>query len=133
LHRNVQLSAQNTLRAKELIAVSAKKTGFVFYFDSYAIIASLPPDQRGHLLSFLCVYGDRLWREPDTDMEETLEQFPALTEEAKVCCRFLGQALQRDTRRWLDTIAARQRKKQEHTDDPLARRRQDFLDGKGIY
>ena len=36
------------------------KRGFVFYFDNYFVVEDLPPDQRGWLLSALCVYAERV-------------------------------------------------------------------------
>ena len=36
------------------------KRGFVFYFDNYFVVEDLPRDQRGWLLSALCVYAERV-------------------------------------------------------------------------
>ena len=40
--------------------MSNRKRGFVFYFDNILAVESLPPDQRGWLLSALCVYAERV-------------------------------------------------------------------------
>ena len=44
--------------------MSNRKRGFVFYFDNILAVESLPPDQRGWLLSALCSYADRVCRTP---------------------------------------------------------------------
>lgn len=77
------------------------KQGFVFYFDNCAALDSLPPEQRGLAFSALCRYADRVWRRPDTDLEEVLKDFPQLSECARLSCRFISGSILRDTRRWL--------------------------------
>lgn len=55
------------------------KRGFVFYFDNYFVVEDLPPDQRGWLLSALCVYAERVWRDPSVTMEEILDHYPQMS------------------------------------------------------
>lgn len=87
-----------------------EKKGFVFYFDNYPILEKLSPEQRGWLLSTLCVYADRLRREGEVDIGETLMLFPQLLPQTRVACEFIGATILRDTRRWLKQREARGRK-----------------------
>lgn len=77
------------------------KRGFVFYFDNYFVVEDLPPDQRGWLLSALCVYAERVWRDPSVTMEEILDHYPQMSGQTRIACGFLGAAVLRDTQRWL--------------------------------
>ena len=77
------------------------KTGFVFHFDNYPILISLPLEQRGLLITLLCSYADQVWRTPGLTLEELLPQFPQLSGEALVACRFMAASIARDTQRWL--------------------------------
>lgn len=77
------------------------KRGFVFYFDNYPTLTALPPEQRGWLLTVLMVYADRVWREPEVNLEEVMEGFPMLSPETRLACGFMGTNILRDTRKWL--------------------------------
>ena len=66
------------------------KRGFVFYFDNYFVVEDLPPDQRGWLLSALCVYAERVWRDPSVTMEEILDHYPQMSGQTRIACGFLG-------------------------------------------
>ena len=77
------------------------KSGFILYFDNYPALASLTMEQRGLLLTALFTYGDRLRRGTEDTLEEVLDQFPQLSNEAVMACRFMGAAILRDTQRWL--------------------------------
>ena len=77
------------------------KQSFVFYFDNCAALDCLPPEQRGLAFSALCRYADRVWRRPDTDLEEVFQDFPQLSECARLACRLISGSILRDTRRWL--------------------------------
>ena len=79
----------------------ANKSGFIFHFDNYPVLTSLPLEQRGLLITLLCVYADRVWRDPSVTLDEILDQFPQLSNEAVMACRFMGAAILRDTQRWL--------------------------------
>ncbi len=83
------------------------KRGFVFYFDNYFVVEDLPPDQRGWLLSALCVYAERVWRDPSVTMEEILDHYPQMSGQTRIACGFLGAAVLRDTQRWLSQRQAR--------------------------
>ena len=50
--------------------MSNRKRGFVFYFDNILAVDSLPPDQRGWLLSALCSYADRVWQDTSVGITE---------------------------------------------------------------
>ena len=89
------------------------KTGFLLYFDSYPAIAGLDAEQRGLLLSALYVYADRVWRDETVTLEEILEQFPAMSGQARTACSFMGAAIQRDTRKWLSQRELRTQRRQE--------------------
>ncbi len=78
-----------------------RNRGFVFYFDNYFVVEDLPPDQRGWLLSALCVYAERVWRDPSVTMEEILDHYPQMSGQTRIACGFLGAAVLRDTQRWL--------------------------------
>ena len=79
----------------------ASKRGFVFYFDSCPAMNSLPPDQRGWLISALCDYADRIWRDPTVTLEEILELYPDLSSQGEVALKLLASGVSRDTYRWL--------------------------------
>ncbi len=88
------------------------KTGFIFYFDNYPALLSLPLEQRGLIITLLCVYADRVWRDPAVLLDDILVQFPQLSEQAVVACRFMGASILRDTRRWLDQREYRLQRRQ---------------------
>ena len=89
------------------------KRGFLLYFDSYPALMELEAEQRGLLLSALYVYADRVWRDEGVTLEEILEQFPAMSGQARTACSFMGAAIQRDTRKWLSQREARTQRRQE--------------------
>ena len=78
-----------------------QKKSFLLYFDSYAMLAQLPPEQVGWLLFAVYRYADAVWRDVNYTIEETLELFPQLSEQAKVTFGYLASNLRRDTLRWL--------------------------------
>lgn len=78
-----------------------KKKSILIYFDNYPMVAALPLEQRGLLLTALMVYGERLSREEVT-LEEVMECFPMLSPEARLACGFMGTNILRDTQKWLD-------------------------------
>lgn len=78
------------------------KKSILIYFDNYPMLISLPPEQRGWLLTALMVYGDRLSREGPVAMEEVLEQFPQLSPEARAVYGFMGGNIRRDTEHWMN-------------------------------
>ena len=81
--------------------MSNRKRGFVFYFDNILAVESLPPDQRGWLLSALCSYADRVWQDTSVGIEEVLDLYPQMSQQASVACRFLAAGVLRDTQKWL--------------------------------
>ena len=90
------------------------KTGFVFYFDCYHTLTSLPPEQRGWLITALCVYAERVWRDGTVTAQEIAQQFPQLSQQAQVAYQFMTNAIWRDTQRWLQQRQARiQRRTQQ--------------------
>ena len=64
--------------------MSNRKRGFVFYFDNILAVESLPPDQRGWLLSALCSYADRVWQDTSVGIEEVLDLYPQMSQQG--CC-----------------------------------------------
>ena len=88
-----------------------RKRGFVLYFDNSVVLDRLPPEQRGWVLSALCCYADRVWRDPSITMEEILELYPALSEPARLVCGMIGTAILRDTQRWLHQQEARNQRR----------------------
>ena len=93
--------------------MSGPKKNFIFYLDNYPALVSLPLEQRGLLITALCVYADRVWRDPSITLEEIAEQFPKMTPEAVMSLRFMAGSVLRDTQRWLETVAAREQRKRE--------------------
>lgn len=84
------------------------KRNILIYLDNYPMVVSLPPEQRGWLLTILMVYGDRLSRDSATELEDVLDGFPQLTPEAKVVCGFMAGNILRDTQKWLSRQRGRQ-------------------------
>lgn len=93
--------------------MSKGKKGFVLYFDNYPMLNVLPPAERGWLLSALMVYADRVWRDSTVTMEEILDQFPQLSNEARMAGAFIGASICRDTGAWLARARYRDQKRQE--------------------
>ena len=89
-----------------------RKKGFIFYFDNYPILAALPMEQRGLLFSVLMVYADRVWQDTSLTLEEVMDAFPQLSQEARVACGFMASAIYRDTLTWLNRREFRQQRKQ---------------------
>ncbi len=79
--------------------MNAKKS-ILIYFDNYPMFVSLPPEQRGWVVTALMVYGSRLSQEEIT-LEEVMDQFLQLSPEARLVCGFMGANILRDTRKWL--------------------------------
>lgn len=93
--------------------MSGPKKNFIFYLDNYPALTALPMEQRGVLITALCVYADRVWRDPSFTQEEAMDQFPQMTGETAMSFRFMASSILRDTQRWLDTVAAREQRRQE--------------------
>ena len=68
------------------------KRGFVFYFDNYFVVEDLPPDQRGWLLSALCVYAERVWRATSVTMEAILAHYTQMYGQTRIACGLMGAA-----------------------------------------
>ena len=102
--------------------MSNRKRGFVFYFDNILAVESLPPDQRGWLLSALCAYADRVWQDTSVGIEEVLDLYPQLSQQASVACRFLAAGVLRDTQKWLAQQELRTRRREQQGRAPLAAR-----------
>lgn len=100
--------------------MSNPKHGFVFYFDNYPILLSLPPEQRGWLITALCVFADQVWRDPPAPAEAVLEQFPQLSPQAQVTYRFMAGAISRDTQRWLQQRDARIQRRQQQAAEAVS-------------
>ena len=101
MHGNVPLSPPFSVRSKEGCGLENAKRGFVFYFDNYFVVEDLPPDQRGWLLSALCVYAERV------------DHYPQMSGQTRIACGFLGAAVLRDTQRWLSQRQARALRRQQ--------------------
>ena len=101
--------------------MSTIKRGFVFYFDNCVTMEALPPDQRGWLLSALCAYADRVWRDETVTREEILDLYPQLSQEAQIAFQFLGQGILRDTQRWLHQQKVRSQRRQQGSAVPPQR------------
>ena len=90
-----------------------KKTSFLLYFDNYPMLAALPPEQRGWLITALYLYADRLRRGEEIGMEEVLEAFPQMSEPAQMACSCMGSSILRDTRRWFSQRAVRSQRREQ--------------------
>lgn len=100
--RECETKAPFFAMVKEMIVLTNEKKGFIFYFDNYPTLSSLSMEQRGLLFSALTVYADRVWRDTSVSMEEVLDGFPQLSQEARVACGLMGSAIYRDTLTWLN-------------------------------
>lgn len=107
--------------------MQTEKNGFVFYFDNLPILMSLPPDQRGWVIAALCRYAQEIWQNPDFPVEQAMGEFPALSGEGEVACRFMGAAVLRDTRRWLHQRDYRMQRRQSQEGQPSAPARKKAL------
>lgn len=87
-----------------------EKKSFVLYYDSYPLLALLPPEQRGHLISAVFQFAMGASQSPPVSQEDILAQFPALTPEARMCFHALAATVSRDTRTWQNKQAARMRR-----------------------
>ena len=72
-----------------------------------------PRTSGGWLLSALCVYAERVWRDPSVTMEEILDHYPQMSGQTRIACGFLGAAVLRDTQRWLSQRQARALRRQQ--------------------
>jgi len=93
--------------------MSSGKKSFVLYFDSYPMIARLPPEQRGALLSALFEYALASAKAP-CEFQQTLRNHPEMTGETGMAFAFLAENIRRDTEKWREkqaryTRAARER------------------------
>ena len=93
--------------------MSNAKKSFIFYFDDYPILSALPMEQRGLLFSALVNYASRVWQDPSLTMEEVMDSFPKLSQEARLACAFIGKSILRDAEAWLEKRSYRQGKKGE--------------------
>ncbi len=78
-----------------------QKNSFLLYLDNYPVLMTLPPEQRGWLLTALYVYAQRLSREEQADMTQIMEEFPQMTEQTQVAFGFMAGNICRDTQKWL--------------------------------
>lgn len=100
--------------------MSNAKRGFVFYFDLCPMVDALPPDQRGWLLSALCTYADRVWRDLTVIPEEISRLYPQLSQQTLMAFRFLASVVLRDTQKWLNQREARAQRRQQQGRGPAA-------------
>lgn len=100
--------------------MSNAKRGFVFYFDLCPMVDALPPDQRGWLLSALCAYADRVWRDPAIAPEEIEELYPQCSPQTQMAFRFLASVILRDTKKWLDRRDALSQRRTQRGQAPAA-------------
>lgn len=92
--------------------MQTEKTGFVFYFDNLPILMSLPSDQWGRVVAALCRYAQEVWQDPDFPLERAMAEFPGLSGEGEMACRFMGASVLRDTKRWLHQRDYRMQRRQ---------------------
>lgn len=112
---------------KEMIAMALPKKSFLLYFDNYPMLVSLPPEQRGWVVTALMVFADRVWRDSSITLEEIMEQFPQMSSESRLVCGFMGGNILRDTQRWLSRQQRQEaQKKGSSVPDPEARVKADM-------
>ncbi len=104
--------------------MQTEKNGFVFYFDNLPILMSLPSEQRGWVIAALCRYAQEVWQNPDFPVEQAMGEFPALSGEGEVACRFMGAAVLRDTKRWLHQRDYRMQRRQHQLEASAPARKQ---------
>ena len=89
------------------------KKGFLLYFDNAPMLLSLPPEQRGWLLTAVFDYAQRIARDPGADIPQVLEGYPQLTPQAQTACFSVCLNIARDTQRWQNRQQAALRRRQE--------------------
>lgn len=77
-----------------------EKKSFVLHFDAYPLLAMLPLEQRGLLLSAVYTYAMQVAQEPEASTEDVLRQFPQMTADTRMACGFICNAIRRDTGVW---------------------------------
>ena len=80
--------------------MAAEKKGFVLYFDACDGVMTLPPEQRGWLLSAVCDFAKACAGDPGASFQATVEKFTEMRPETVMACRFLCDTIQRDTGKW---------------------------------
>lgn len=90
-----------------------QKLSFVLYFDNAPMLLSLPPEQRGWLLTAVFDYAQRIAQDPTADIPQVLEGYPQLTPQAQTACFSVCLNIARDTRRWQGRQQAALRRRQE--------------------
>jgi len=81
--------------------MAAKKKGFVLYFDSFEVLQSLSPSQRGELLTALYAYALAACQgeqNPLTFVQSCRELDP----DTRVAFCFMAGNIRRDTLKWLE-------------------------------
>lgn len=89
------------------------KKGFLLYFDNAPMLLSLPPEQRGWLLTAVFDYAQHIAQDPGADIPQVLECYPQLTPQAQTACFSVCLNIARDTRRWQNRQQAALRRRQE--------------------
>lgn len=96
------------------------KKSFVLYFDSFPLLALLPAEQRGQLISAVFQFAMGAAQSPPVSQEDILAQFPELSPEARMSFRSLAAAISRDTRTWQRKKEARMRRGGRETEEKAA-------------
>ena len=63
--------------------MAAEKKGFVLYFDACDGVMTLPPEQRGWLLSAVCDFAKACAGDPGASFQATVEKFPEMRPETR--------------------------------------------------
>jgi Rps23 Pro-64 3,4-dihydroxylase Tpa1-like proline 4-hydroxylase len=109
-----------------------KKSSFLFYFDNYPILLSLPPEQRGWLITALCSYADQVWRDGTVTAEDVMDQYAMLSKESCIAFQFMAATILRDTQQWMRKreLRTQNRQQQSKVESPeeTARRTQQDMD-----
>ena len=80
--------------------MAAKKMGFVLYFDSYDMLETIEPSQRGELLSALYRYALAVCKQ-DISPNEFVQSCDVLDADTRMAFRFMASNIRRDTAKWL--------------------------------
>ena len=108
--------------------MTQEKKSFVLYFDSWPLIATLPPEQRGWLLSAVFDFAIRVAKDQNVSKEALLDHYPEMTPDTRMAWGFVCGMIARDTGRWSQQRDSRiqRRAQKEQKEQPDAGRYEEF-------
>ena len=127
MYQNVQPFPDRGSRSEGGFHDTEKKS-FVLYFDSWPLIATLPPEQRGWLLSAVFDFAIRVAKDQNVSKEALLDHYPEMTPDTRMACGFICGMIARDTGRWSQQRDSRiqRRAQKEQKEQPDAGKYEEF-------